>query len=63
MKGWVPKSAVCPSKPREDKLFGLDIPGFCRDIPELAHKFEKKKVVFNFFATSSFSREIPAFLI
>ena len=33
---------------REIKLFGRDIPGFCRDIPELPEKFEKKKFVFNF---------------
>ena len=26
------------------KLFGWDIPGFCRDIPEAPEKFEKKKV-------------------
>ena len=32
---------------REIKLFGRDIPGFCRDIPELPEKFEKKKFVFN----------------
>ena len=24
------------------KLFGRDIPGFCRDIPEVPEKFEKK---------------------
>ena len=33
MNGWGPKSLVCPSKPREIKLFWRDIPGFCRDIP------------------------------
>ena len=33
---------------REIKLFGRDIPGFCRDIPEVPEKFEKKKFVFNF---------------
>ena len=33
---------------REIKLFGWDIPGFCRDIPEMPEKFEKKKFVFNF---------------
>ena len=37
------KSSACPSKPRENKLFG-----FCRDIPELPEKFEEKKLVFNF---------------
>ena len=30
------------------KLFGWDIPGFCRDIPGVPEKFEKKKFVFNF---------------
>ena len=29
------------------KLFGRDIPGFCRDIPELPEKFEKKKSGFD----------------
>ena len=33
---------------REIKLFGRDIPGFCRDIPAVPEKFEKKKFVFNF---------------
>ena len=33
MKGWGPKSSVCPSKPRDTKLFG-GTPG----VPE---KFEK----------------------
>ena len=29
------------------KLFVRDIPGFCRDIPEVPEKFENKKFVFN----------------
>ena len=33
---------------REIKLFGRDIPGFCRDIPDPPEKFEKKKFVFDF---------------
>ena len=33
---------------RKIKLFGRDIPGFCRDIPAVAEKFEKRKFVFNF---------------
>ena len=33
---------------RETKLFGRDIPGFCRDITEVPEKFEKKMFVFNF---------------
>ena len=32
---------------RETKLFRRDIPGFCRDIPEVPEKFEKQKFVFN----------------
>ena len=48
MKGWGPKSSICPSKTRGIKLFWRDIPGFCRDIPEGPEKFEKKKFVFNF---------------
>ena len=30
------------------KLFGRDIRGFCRDIPEAPEKFEKKMFGFNF---------------
>ena len=37
-----------PSKPRETKVLGQDIPGFCRDIPGAPEKFEKKRFVFNF---------------
>ena len=48
MKGWGPKSSVCPSKLRETKVFGGMSQDFCRDAPELPEKFEKKKVVFNF---------------
>ena len=33
---------------RETKLFWRDIPGLCRDIPEVPEKFEKKRFVFNF---------------
>ena len=36
-----------PLETREIKLFWRDIPGFCRDIPELPEKFEKKTFVFN----------------
>ena len=31
VKGWAPKSSVCPSKPR-NQTFGRDIAGFCQDI-------------------------------
>ena len=33
---------------RETKLVWRDIPGFCRDIPEVPKKFEKKKVCVQF---------------
>ena len=33
---------------KEIQLFGWNIPGFCRDIPEVPEKFEKKKCVFDF---------------
>ena len=48
--GGLPREGVGPEKfdmsieTRETKLFWLDIPGFCRDIPEAPEKFEKKKV-------------------
>ena len=48
VKGRGPKSSVCPSKPRETKLFWWDIPGFGWDIPAAPEKFEKKRSVFNF---------------
>ena len=37
-------------KTREIELFGRDIPGFCRDIPEAPEKFEKRKVCVRFWA-------------
>ena len=37
-----------PLETREIKLFGRDIPGFCRDIPEVPEKFEKEKVCVQF---------------
>ena len=43
MKGWAPKSSVCPSKPRESNFFG----GISRDIPEAPEKFEKKMFGFH----------------
>ena len=39
-----------PLETREIKLFGRDIPGFCRDISELPEKFEKKNVCVQFLA-------------
>ena len=41
-KGWGPKSSVCHSKPRETKRFGGNSRDFCRDIPQVPEKFEKK---------------------
>ena len=48
MSGWGAKKFDMSLETREIKLFGRDIPGFCRDIPEGPEKFEKKKFVFNF---------------
>ena len=47
VKGWGPKSSVCPSKHRETKLFGWISRDFARDILGVPEKFEKKKFVFN----------------
>ena len=41
VNGWEPKSSVCPSKPREIKLLGRDIPGSCWDIPAVPERIEK----------------------
>ena len=48
VKGRGPKSSVCPSKPKETKLFGGISRDFWRDIPEVPEKFEKKKVCVQF---------------
>ena len=48
MKGWGPKSSICPSKPGKSNFFGgisRDFAGISRRCPK---KFEKKKFVFNF---------------
>ena len=42
MKGWGPQKIDMSLETREIKLFGRDIPGFCRDIPEVPEKVEKK---------------------
>ena len=47
MMGWVPKSSVCPSKPRETQTFWRVIPGFCPDIPGVPENFEKERFMFN----------------
>ena len=47
MKGWGPKSSACPSKLRENKLFG----GISRDFAGISRcqKFQKEKTfVFDF---------------
>ena len=38
LKGWGPKSSVCPSKPTENQTFWRDIPGFCPGYPGGARK-------------------------
>ena len=48
VKGWGPKSSVCPSKPGETKLFDGISRGFWRDILGVPEKLEKKKFLFNF---------------
>ena len=50
MKGWGPKSSVCPSKPGKPNFFGRisRVFFFCWDIPGVPKKFEKKKFVFDF---------------
>ena len=48
MKGWGAKKFGMSLETREIKLFGRAIPGFCRDIPGVPEKFEKKKLGFNF---------------
>ena len=47
VKGWGPKSSVCPSKPRKTKLFGgisRDFAGIFQGRPK---SLRKKKLVFN----------------
>ena len=43
MKGCGPKCSVCPSKPRETKLFGRTSRDFCQDIPGAPKKKGEKK--------------------
>ena len=52
VKGWGPKSSVCPSKPKETKLFGGISHEFCWDIskvPEILEKMSLDQVVANYF--------------
>ena len=46
VKGWVPKNSVCPSKPRENKLFRVGV--FGRAVPE--------RIFRNFFWAAGFFR-------
>ena len=48
MKGWGPKSSVCPSNPGKSNFFGGISRDFAGDIPQVPEKFEKKKFGFNF---------------
>ena len=50
VKGWGPKKFGLSLKTRETKLFWRDLPGCCRDIPEVPKKFEIKKVCVQFCA-------------
>ena len=47
VKGWGPKSSLCPSKPMETKLFG-GILGVLLGNPGWPEKFQNKEFVFNF---------------
>ena len=62
VKGWGPKSSVCPSKPRESNLFWRDIPGFCRDIPEAPEKVWEKNVWVQFLAPKRLCSECSSLL-
>ena len=44
MKGWGPKSSVCPSKPGKSNFFGGISRDFGSDIPAVPEKFEKKSL-------------------
>ena len=58
------KVRYVPRNTGKTKPFGRDIPGFCRDIPEVPEKFDKRKFVFNFRSLKSglfFVPEIHAF--
>ena len=59
VNGWGPKSSIRPSKPGKSNFFGRDIPGFCRDIPGVPEKFEKKRFVFNFRSVRIALRILP----
>ena len=50
VKGWGPKSSVCPSKPGKSNFFGGISRNFAWDIPAAPEKFEKKKVCVQFLA-------------
>ena len=46
MKGWGRKVRYF-SETQGSQTFWRDVPGFCRDIPGVTEKLEKKKFVFN----------------
>ena len=47
VKGWGPRSSVCPFEAQGNQTFWRDIPGLCRDIPRVPEKFEKKSLAPN----------------
>ena len=58
MKGWGPKSSVCPSKPGKS-IFLEGYPGILRDIPEAPEKFEKKMCLGSIFGPYSKIANLP----
>ena len=61
VQGWGPKSFLCPSNPRETKLFWRDIPGFFAGYPGCPKSLRQKSlcsilvpyIVFNLFIFSN----------
>ena len=49
MKGWGPKSSVCPWRPGNSNFFAGISREFCWDVPELPEKFDNKKSLCSFF--------------
>ena len=47
VKGWRPKSSVCPLKPKEPKLICGISGSLCSDLPGMPEKFEKIVFVLN----------------
>ena len=44
MKGWGPKSLVCPSKPKETNIFGGISRDSCQDIPGAPKSLRNKSL-------------------